>query len=161
MSLYYIIFCSAFQIFVGQKMHESQRRANCFKVFLNTIILHQIIATQNAYLVKDVLSIPWVCWKWIMGRVFCTAGLWTRNSNCLLKPYLNVWRVTYFTMPEFINGFSSETACFYHCLIDKFLLTSFLLSYKVSGNLRSAHAVHFYDHTSLLNASIKRIILSY
>jgi len=77
-----------------------------------------------------------ICWKRITGWVFCTAGLWMWNLNCLLKHYLNVWKVTYFTMLEFINDFSSETASFYQCLIDRFLLIShFFCPTKMSGNL--------------------------
>ena len=49
---YYIVLHNAFQIFVGQKMRENQCKVNCFEVHLSTVILHQIIATRNAYLVK-------------------------------------------------------------------------------------------------------------
>ena len=38
--------CNAIQICVGQKDQENQCRANVFKVFLSTVILHQIITTR-------------------------------------------------------------------------------------------------------------------
>ena len=61
---------------------------------------------------------------------------WFQNLNYFLKPYLNIWKVTYFTIPEFINDFNPETTSFCCCLIARFLLTShFFCPTKVSDNL--------------------------
>ena len=117
-------------------------------------------ASNNHYLkykpCSHTLSIPWICWKRIMRWIFSTACLWTQNLNYFLKPYLNIWKVTYFTMPEFINGFNPELPVFViawllgSCWHGIFCPTKCQIICTCSA---------FYDHTSwynyVLNSSIK------
>jgi len=94
--------------------------------------------------------------------VICTTGLWMQNLNSFLKPYLTVWKVTYFTMPEFINGFNPETTSFCVCLIARFLLTSyFFCPTKMLDNLRMWRI--FWPHllTHLLTKPVYTCLLTY
>ena len=78
-----------------------------------------------------ISSILWYLWKRITEWVFLFSWFRTQNFNyflsrTLLNRIMNE-SINQYT-PGLINGFSNETTCFYHCLIDEFLFTSHFFS---------------------------------